>query len=256
MHHKQYGTICEVVPDRLMANILWLKNPDIDIPLEAIIATHSRDLFIDQKIWERFYKVLYNLRQQGKTDDIRISNLFYHKNIEYTLREFDESEINRITEDFVLDTLEEAAKLPEEELKTEIARKEQELMMLLKNEVKKTEIEKDEEWLCRFQKIRSNVRKNAERNASIIVWIIRSLCALLFLIPTLALLIQGKFSVLLKASAITSLAVIGVGIIIGSVPKIWKKLKEIITERIYHRRINKWEINHIESVDEKQFPPS
>lgn len=48
--HKKTGTIAEVINDRLLTNILWLKNPKTRISLKSIIAAHSRELFINHHI--------------------------------------------------------------------------------------------------------------------------------------------------------------------------------------------------------------
>jgi len=55
MGHKENGTISEVILDRMLANILWLKDPRANPPIKSIIAVHSRDLFIKRTIWDRFY---------------------------------------------------------------------------------------------------------------------------------------------------------------------------------------------------------
>jgi len=108
LSHKENATICEIIPDRLLTNILWLKNPTIvkDIPFKTIIAIHSREIFIDRGIWRRFYENVRKLREEGRIEDKDISMLFYNHYIEGVLLEFDESEADKITRELILDEIE------------------------------------------------------------------------------------------------------------------------------------------------------
>jgi len=97
MGHKENGTVCEAYLDRLLTNILWLKDPCMELPLKSIIAAYSRDLFIKRRIWDKFYEALQQLRQEKKVDDENISTLFYHGYIEDILKDIDEQESDKIT---------------------------------------------------------------------------------------------------------------------------------------------------------------
>jgi len=165
MGHKENGTICEVILDRLLTNILWLKDPSTKLRLESIIAAYSRDLFIKRRIWDRFYEVLRRLRQEGKVDDENISTLFYHGYIEDALRGFDDWEADEITSDFVLAEIEEAAKFKEEMLETKIREKEEQFLQQLKEAVSIKEQQKEREWLERIQKIKASLRESAQGQA-------------------------------------------------------------------------------------------
>lgn len=105
MGHKDRATICEVIPDRVLTNILWLKNPTVikDIPLKSIIAVHSRKIFIDRKIWKQFYKNMKKLREKEMITDRDISMLFYDHQIENVLSKIDEKEVDKITPEFILE---------------------------------------------------------------------------------------------------------------------------------------------------------
>lgn len=106
--HNDNGTLSEVVLDRVLANILWLKNPKLNLPLNTIIATHSRDLLIDRRVWDRFYTVLGKLRNEGTITEEKIDNLFYHRNITNILQEFSRRDIDKINEELVMEVVEEA----------------------------------------------------------------------------------------------------------------------------------------------------
>ena len=105
MGHREKVTVCEVIPDRLLSNILWLKNPAIteEIPLKSIVAVHSREMFVDRNVWKRFYENLRKLREEGRIDDRDFSMPFYDHQIEEVLSEVDISDIEKITPDFVVE---------------------------------------------------------------------------------------------------------------------------------------------------------
>ena len=115
MNHNENGTVSEVILDRALANILWLKNPTTDVPLDIIIATHSRNLFIDRKIWDRFYSILEKLKKDGKVNDSQIEILLYRNTINNLLKEYSGSDVNKVTEKLTLDAIEEAIQLSEKE---------------------------------------------------------------------------------------------------------------------------------------------
>jgi len=165
MGHKDNGTVCEVILDRLLANILWLKDPSSKPPFKAIITAYSRDLFIKRRVWDRFCEVLKQLRKDGKVDDESISTLFYHNYIEDVLRELDETEVDSITPEFILEKVEEAAKFKEKDVER-IKEKEKEFLQRLKEEVSKKEQEKEAEWSERLQRIKSSLRESAEKKAN------------------------------------------------------------------------------------------
>ena len=107
--HKDNNTIGEVILDRLLANLLWLKHPDTPLPLETIIAAHSRDLMIDRQIWVKFYKVLEKLKHDNRVTKDQLATLFYHNRIRDILRVFSTNELDEITDEFVLDEIEKAS---------------------------------------------------------------------------------------------------------------------------------------------------
>lgn len=162
MGHQKDGTICEVILDSLLTNILWLKDPRAGISLKSMIAAYSRDLFVKRRIWERFYEALRKLKQEERVDDEAISMLFYHNYIEESLRELDETQIDDITPEFVLEEIEEAAKLREEVEQ----RREKEFIQHLGEEVSKVEERKNREWLQKVQEFKNNIRGAARKSST------------------------------------------------------------------------------------------
>lgn len=103
MGHRDKGTICEVVVDRFLTSILWLKHPDVKLTLETLIAACYRDIFINVRIWERFYDILQELKQKEEISIEDMSSLLYHDYIEDVLCHLDETDTDKITQEFVLE---------------------------------------------------------------------------------------------------------------------------------------------------------
>ncbi len=180
MGHRDKGTICEVIPDRLLTNVLWLKNPEVNLSLNSIIAAHSQGLFVRKRVWDKFYEIVKKLRMEKRVDDGDISVLFYHGYIEDVLREIEEDEASVITEDFVVEKIEEASKLMEqkaqekinkktseiaEKLKLEMLQKEKEFIKKLNYEISKKEQEKEQEIVERLMEIKNNLKASAAKEA-------------------------------------------------------------------------------------------
>jgi hypothetical protein len=77
--HRDRGTISEVIPDRLLTNLLWLKQPDSlqSLPVSTVIAMHSRELFIDRRVWDAFHRELGRIVESGEIPDEAASILLY-----------------------------------------------------------------------------------------------------------------------------------------------------------------------------------
>lgn len=217
--HKKSGTICETISDRLLTSILWLKNPNTKPPLKSIIAAHSRDLFVNRRVWDRFYEVLQNLKREGKIKDDDISTLFWHSYVEDALRSIEETETNKITPQFVLEEIQNAEKLKEEamekkikeieiakeaEMETKLKEKEKEFSESLARSISEVELRKEKEWLNKIQRIKESLRERSEVEAasrsntytlSLALAVITIVVAAYFLIPieilNLALTVVG-----------------------------------------------------------------
>lgn len=163
MSHKEKATICEVIPDRLFTNILWLKNPKItkDIPLKSIIAVHSRDLFIDRKIWHRFIENARKLKEDGSIKDKDISMLFYNHYIEQVLLGYTEAQVDDITPNFILDEISKASRLIDEETQ----RKLQEQESIFEKKLAQTEITRAEKLEKAIIKIKGRLKSQSVKKA-------------------------------------------------------------------------------------------
>lgn len=81
--HRAAATVSEVIPDRLLANLLWLKNPRLlaDMPLKTIIAVHSRDMFVDRHLWQSFHDTVTGLRNDGRIGDEDVAVLLFDQQL-------------------------------------------------------------------------------------------------------------------------------------------------------------------------------
>lgn len=237
MGHKENGTVCEAILDRLLTNILWLKDPCIEPPLKSIIAAYSRDLFIKSRIWDKFYEALQQLWQERKVDDENISTLFYHGYIEDVLKDIDEQEADKITPGFALEEIEKAAKFKEKSLEKQIKEKEQEFLRQLKEAVSKKELEKEEEWFERIKVIKSNLRESAEKKASKESKIYASLLTLLALGITYGIYLGFKKLGIANLFALIIPLLFGGSGILGLWTKLRSNLKSRLTESKYMQKL-------------------
>lgn len=162
LNHKQNSTICEVIPDRLLTNILWLKNPSLirDLPLQSIISFHSRGIFINQKVWKRFYFNIKKLTEESKISEKDTSMLFYNGHIQEVLLNFDEADIGRITDRLIIDEVEDAKK----NIDAETQKKLEGQKNFFENKID-IEIKKQKDWEDKIKKFKDNKRKKAEQRA-------------------------------------------------------------------------------------------
>jgi len=245
MGHKDNGTVSEVILDRLMACILWLKDPSTKLSIKSIISAYSRDLFIKKRVWDRFYETLKQLRQEGKINDKNISMLFYHNYIENVLRDIDENEIEKITPEFVLEEIEKAARMIEKHEARLIKEKEEEFIRKLKElerekEQKERELLKEKETI---EKLKRNLKEQAEKRANIESII----CS--FLILTLLVVILIFAYIWLKSIGMTEFLSMlltfilgGSGVSIG-IFNFYKYIKDKRSKHIYKQKLKNLGLN-------------
>ncbi len=108
MGHQEDNTVPEVISDRLLANILWLRDPRLNLPLATIIAANSREHFIEEGVWKRFYATLGTLYGAKKVTDEDIETLFFDNYIEDSLSELTEADVAIIQYSYILEKIEQA----------------------------------------------------------------------------------------------------------------------------------------------------
>jgi len=65
MGHAAAGTYPEIVLDKILTTVVWLKNPGLDVPLEAVVAAHSRGLLHKQAVWFQVVRELARASADG-----------------------------------------------------------------------------------------------------------------------------------------------------------------------------------------------
>jgi len=133
MNHKSNGTIGEVMLDRLLTTIIWLNNPQIDVPLSAIISAHSKGIFTKWAIWDKFFTETENLLQKGQLSDEDILMLHYNSYIDDELKNYNEREIDKITPETIITLTEKARAKFEEEKQQAVNEQRQEIDQLFEN---------------------------------------------------------------------------------------------------------------------------
>lgn len=247
MGHKRDGTVGEVILDRILTNILWLENPNANISLKSIIGAHSQGLFIQRSVWEKFTKILQQLKREGTVSDNKIASLFYHKNIEDVLREIDESELDKINHQLVISEIEKASRLKEKEEK----KKEEEFIKTLDKEVSRKENEIENKWLNKITQIKENFRKSSKEQSykeiKIGNFTIKAL--LIFAIFLFLYLNNWDFSDLLNLynilSGISLLLLVFLGLNISNYKNILDRIRKKREDRIYSKKINEAKLNKI-----------
>ncbi len=234
MGHKEKATICEVIPDRLLTTILWLKNPALtkNVPLKSVIALHSREMFINREIWFRFYANIRRLMEEGKIGDKDISMLFYDHHIEDVLKELDESDIDKITPKFILKEITNVTKA----INGETRRKFEEQRKMFEEKLAGKEIEKDKELAAKLTKIKQNLekssRKEARKQINILAWVIVGIIAvaLVSIVP----LIMRKWQIIEPIVWISTFITVVLDVLFG-----WRKFPQVLKNYIETRLFNK-----------------
>jgi len=240
MGHKDSKTVCEVILDRLFANILWLKNPKSELPLKSIISSHSHNLFVNRRVWERFYEILKDLLNKRKIQKEDIAALIYHGNIEQALIEFGD-EPDEVTEVFALDAIAQANKTREAEINQ--IRKETELEFIdrldeAKATIKSTINKEIQTGLSSFKReLSETFHENARREARRNILIARVFTAIVFISPCIYCVITKWTDLFTNMLVILPILFFILGISGASIQQLWNKAQEKWTNKIYIRKL-------------------
>ncbi|MHA1988546.1 MAG: hypothetical protein ACW98D_18090 [Promethearchaeota archaeon] len=273
MGHKEFSTICEVMLDRFLTNILWLKNPDISnkIPVKALIAAHSQDLFVNRNIWDKFITTVREMKGKKEVTDEEVSMLLYHGYIEDSLSKLNEKEAEVITEDFVMEKIESASRYLEERMKKEMKTKEEEIIKkeqkkrkeelerLLNEKVTEKEQELETEWLNRIINAKKKLRKSSNNKAKQYVQWAKALTMGIFATPFIICIITNSWSYFFYIFGLMSVTfpLIGFILIIGGykidiIKETWDKIERKKADNIYNSRIEELGLDGIKPKSENK----
>lgn len=90
-NHLSNHSISEVIPDKLLATLLWLRcgKTTNNLSLESLIAVHSRNLFVDRDVWGRFYDLIRNGLENKSITNMDATIIIYDSEIQSILRNID-----------------------------------------------------------------------------------------------------------------------------------------------------------------------
>ena len=243
--HRDNSTVIEVISDRFLTTLLWLKNPKTvkDLPLETIVSLHS-EVLIDRTIWNRFYENLVNLKKKERISEEDVATLIYYHQLEHDLAIVDNPD--EIEEDFVLKEIEKSRLKIDEKIRKEAREKIEEGKKKLEEEYKEKLTQKEEEYLKHIESIKENIKGESTKKAN--VYAILILCipvALLLLgIMLLRVNIMGKLLTIIGGvgSIFSILQFFGIRL---SIFEFKKKLTDCIFNNIYMKRLSKLKIKEI-----------
>lgn len=161
--HSKKGTVAEVILDRVLTNVLWLKHPRLlkEFPLGSIISMHSRHLFIDRDVWSRFYEIIGQLRQSGSIDDRDIAILLYDQQIQEVLKGFRRTEVIDIKPDWVLQNIDSARLRVKKEEESRL----EETRLDFDTKLQEVEKRKTEEFLNLVSRVKDEIKSDARRKS-------------------------------------------------------------------------------------------
>ncbi|MDD3416589.1 MAG: OmpH family outer membrane protein [Lachnospiraceae bacterium] len=160
--HKKNGTISEVMLCSILANILWIKDPNTKLPIESIMAFHAQDLFIKSAIWQRFQEICIQMLKEKTLTSENISNLFYRNYIEDVLKEFDDHETDEIDAKFLMKQVQISTKVREDDLKKMEKDKNNELKEKIEKIVRIKDEEKEKDVLKVKTQMEESLKKKDE----------------------------------------------------------------------------------------------
>ncbi|MCM8777223.1 MAG: hypothetical protein NC905_03035 [Candidatus Omnitrophica bacterium] len=192
--HKDNFTVCEVISDKFLTTLLWLKNPKTikELPLEMILSIQS-EILIDRVFWDKFYDTLIKLKKDGKISEEDIATLVYYHQIQQDLAVI--SDFDKSTPEFVLEEIEKSKREIDEDTKRKIAEEKKKLEEKYTEEMAK----RDKQNLERIENIKSKLRKKADRIAKICANLIWFIPVIPIIIIGIVLLKLGIFPTIIKS---------------------------------------------------------
>lgn len=204
--HNQNGTIPEVIGDRLLTNILWLKNPQMEVSVNSLISACAAAGNIKDDIWEKFILIANDLYKNREIEEVDLATMLYNDQIKDILAPFQVSDESRIDSKFVLgDVLEKIWK--DQELKRNYEMKypiferlEEEAKFIIKNALKSSDI-KIHDISSRVKKLDSLIKKMEQKKTASLEIItdivgIRVVCLFLSDIERIGEMIRKNFNIL------------------------------------------------------------
>jgi hypothetical protein len=230
--HKEKATVPEVISDRFLTTLLWLKNPVAlkELPLETILSTQT-EILIDRKVWNRFYDNLTKLKNEGKISDEDIATLIYF-HLEQELAPITNPE--EITPEFILEEIEKNKKKIEETTKEEITKEIKKITQRHREEITK----KEQEFLNDLEAIKNDIKESVwkEANNKVNKRFIFGVLLLITVTVVSGILLFNKFKIgSILSFLLAFLQFLGFKIDILKIKE--KQIKKVF-EKIYEKRLS------------------
>lgn len=183
--HKEANSVPSVIADRVLTQILWIKNPtNGSLPLYSAIAAHSRTLFVNRSVWVKFHQILGSM--DAKDAEERLSLLVYNNQLEDILVGIEDPTV--LDEDFIIAQADRIRREKQDELH-DLERRYDESLSALEVRVESHRLElqraRDESKSARNEvaavqnmvtglqeevlQIRARIKKDAERKAERVI---------------------------------------------------------------------------------------
>ena len=168
--HRDRDSVGEVVYDKVLTNILWLKAPTLtkDITLKSIIPLHPH--VIDRSAWKKFFDTLSMLRTSNVISTEDISVLMHSQEMRQVLESIRQDNIDTLNEDVIKTQLLHAKDKIKKENMNEIKQSHKAEIELVINsmEKEKTDLLEDKEVEVEA-KIRTILFRQSDKTASTLV---------------------------------------------------------------------------------------
>lgn len=255
MKHKDQATICEIIPDRLLTNILWLKKPTLikEIPLGTIIAMHSRHLFIDKDVWRQFYKTVEYLGNKKIINDEDISILIYDRHLQEVLRTYSSDEVGKIDVSWTLNNITDAKKRIAKVVNKTIEEKLEKQKTLFEKKITLVEQEKKDKFFSVLGDVKKKIENESKNKAKfyiILFGIIISLILIMISIKTIPLILS-KWNIIEPVAWLISIfwpIVLFFLNIKFNLLRLKFKLERLLFNFIYKRRLKNSKLDELEST--------
>lgn len=224
--HEKSGTVSEVILDRTMTNILFLKNPSIELSLSTIITGFTNNLFVARSIWDKFYTIAKTLIASGEVPEDKLSNLFYHGYIESELLQFGDTDLDSIDEQFVLERIEDVVALIEKEEVRKIAEVEVKYRSIIETKEEEARRRLQEKEVEAHFKIQAKAGKDSHRITVALRVVVGLLAALPLVLAILKIMDIGNFDLSILSIILYAFFVINTSV--ASIGKIWERIERTI----------------------------
>lgn len=244
--HQGNSTLAEVIPDRVLATVLWLKSPTGKPPMQLILAAYSSELAVQHRVWNRFYDVLSGLRTDGQLTDEDVSRVIYDPALEQTLAGIHEGVESTIDDKFVLCRAEIARTRDAESMQRNLAAIESSVRMEGEEMARQMVSAAEErsmkkaalDWEQNVEEQRRALRSNADKVAA--RWSTRVCVALTIMLIATAVWIWVRSDALVLGRISILLDFLGVGIL-PVMFAIWTslrlRLRKKLAQRVFHSTI-------------------